>query len=99
MGQKFYANPNCKTEFSNGAIGFASSGRMDGLGPFAKVQNCPIGGTDKRLTCYATGYADTWFSAPACTRYRGKYVKGYFGMEGGAVVFHVMNSHKHLFEA
>lgn len=97
---RFYANPRCTTEYPNGAIGFAPGGPMDSLGPYAKVENCPvmIGDTEvARLTCYATGYADTWFSTPACTRKRGKYVRGYFTFEGQDVIFRVMDSHKHLF--
>ena len=43
----------------------------------AKISNCPIHGTDKRLTVYITGHPDTWFSVPAATRYRGKYIAGY----------------------
>lgn len=78
MAQKFYANPQTRTVDPNGAIRFAPGGMMDCLGHYAKVQNCPIAGTQLRLTCYATGYADTWFSVPACTRYRGRYITGYF---------------------
>jgi hypothetical protein len=39
-----------------------------------------------RLTCYATGYADTYFSIPAVTRYKGKRIKGYLttDQDGGA---------------
>jgi hypothetical protein len=94
MGQKFYAHPTDTVKYSNGAIGHRSGGPFDCLGPFAKVRHCPIDGTDIRLTCYATGYADTWFSVPACTRYRGKYIKGYFALDDGAIVFRVMDSHK-----
>lgn len=98
MGQRFYANPATRQTADNGAVSFAPGGPMDCIGHYAKVSNCPIDGTDVRLTCYATGYADTWFSVPACTRYRGKYVRGYFtGTETGPV-FRVMDSHKHLFE-
>ncbi len=46
--------------------------------PVRKVQNCPIKGTNLRLTCYATGYADSAFSIPACTRYKGKHIGGFF---------------------
>lgn len=74
--QKFAATE--KFQFSNGAIGWRPGGPFDCLGPYAKVQNCPIDGTDLRLTCYATGYADTYFSVPACTRYRGRYIGGFF---------------------
>jgi hypothetical protein len=62
---------------------------MDCLGPYAKVQNCPIKGTSLRLTAYATGTADTFFSVPACTRYRGKHVGGFFSTDqDGGIVFH-----------
>lgn len=94
MGQKFYANPKLATTFANGAVGYRSSMSFDCLGPYAKVSNCPIAGTSLRLTCYATGYADTYFSIPACTRHRGKYVAGYFSVEDGNIEFRVMNSHR-----
>lgn len=74
--QKFIARE--KREFSNGAIGYAPGGPFDCLGPYAKVLNCPIAGTELRRTAYATGYADTFFSIPACTRVKGKYIGGYF---------------------
>lgn len=74
--QKFYGRE--RREFSNGAVGYAPGGPFDCLGPYAKVTNCPIAGTSLRLTCYATGYADTFFSVPAATRIRGRYVGGYF---------------------
>lgn len=76
--QKFYSSKTDTFTSPNGAVGYRSGGPMDCLGPYAKVQNCPIDGTDLRLTAYATGYADTAFSIPACTRYRGQYVGGYF---------------------
>lgn len=45
------------------------------------------------LTCYATGYADTMFSVPACTRYKGRHIGGYFTLEEskGGAVFHVLD--------
>ncbi len=84
MGQHFVARE--RFEFSNGAIGWRPGGQFDCLGPWAKVQNCPISGTNLRRTCYATGYADTYFSIPACTVIRGKYIKGFFTQDsdGGA---------------
>lgn len=86
MGQKFAARE--KFEFSNGAIGWAPGGPFDCLGPYAKVQNCPIAGTDMRRTCYATGYADTYFSIPACTKVHGRYVAGYLTVrDGGGIEF------------
>ena len=90
MAQRFYASPSNTFEWPNGAIGHRSHGTnfpFDCLGPYAKVRNCPIEGTALRLTCYATGYADTWFSVPACTRHRGRYIKGFFSFEGGNIRF------------
>lgn len=83
-------------DFSNGAIGWAPGGPMDCLGPYAKVQNCPIvGRPGLRRTCYASGYADTFFSVPAFTRYRGKYVAGFFTRsDDGGIVFHPMARHE-----
>ena len=83
--KKFIARE--KHEFPNGAIGWRPGGPMDCLGPFAKVDKCPIDGTCVRLTCYATNYADTYFSVPAATRYKGKAVKGYFTMRDEGCVF------------
>lgn len=74
-------------QFSNGTIGWRPGGPMDCLGPYAKVQNCPIDGTDLRRTCYATGYADTWFSIPAWTRYRRQCIGGFLTSNGDAVYF------------
>ncbi len=95
MGQVFAARESF--QFANGAVGWRPGGPFDCLGPYAKVQNCPIDGTELRLTCYATGHADTYFSIPACTRRKGRYVKGYFSPDdSGGIAFHAMDSHKHL---
>ena len=48
----------------------------------------------RAVTCYATGYADTWFSVPAMTRYRGRYIAGYFTLTDGAIEFRLMDRHK-----
>lgn len=85
MSQKFIARES--VTFTNGAIGWRPGGPFDCLGPYAKVQNCPIDGTSIRRTCYATGYADTLFSVPACTRIKGKYVSGFFMMHEGGIQF------------
>jgi hypothetical protein len=90
MPQRFIATE--PFTFPNGAIGWRPGGPFDCLGPYAKVQNCPIAGTALRLTCYATGYADTWFSVPAETRHRGRRIKGYFSTEGDSIEFRPMNS-------
>lgn len=106
MSQKFYANPTTRFVFANGAIGYSPGGPFDCLGPYAKVKNCPIiilkddGGrhdTGIRLTCYASGYADTYFSVPASTRRKGKHIPGFFTMDDGAVVFIVSSKHKNIF--
>lgn len=85
-----------RREFSNGAVGWAPGGPFDCLGPYAKVQNCPIAGTSRRQTCYATGYADTFFSVPAVCRIKGKRVRGYFTMDHNAIEFRVLDTHRHL---
>ena len=85
MCQRFFATE--RTEFLNGAIGWRNDSPFDCLGPFAKVQNCPIQGTTLRLTCYATNYADTYFSVPACTRHKGKYITGFFTLKDEECVF------------
>lgn len=94
MAQKFYASNTDTLTHPNGAIGHRTGGAFDCLGPYAKVRNCPIEGTDLRLTCYATSYADTWFSVPACTRHKGKHIRGYFTQRDDGVVFCVMDAHK-----
>ncbi len=88
MGQKFYASPRDTFEFANGAVGHRPGGPFDCLGPYAIVRNCPVEGYPRRLTCYATGHADTAWTVPACTRIRGKHVGGYFSMDDGAITFH-----------
>ncbi len=85
---KFRANESYR--FANGAIGWRPGGPMDCLGPYAKVQNCPIisgTGADIRRTCYATGYADTMFSVPAMTRIKGKHIGGFFMLDDGGIKF------------
>ena len=79
--QRFYADPRHTVTSSNGAVGYSPGVHRDCLGPYAKVKNCPVMVGERevaRLTCYAQDYADTWFSIPAATRYKGKRVKGYF---------------------
>ena len=94
MGQRFYASPGHTFTWPNGAVGYRSGSPFDCLGPYAKVQNCPIAGTELRLTCYATAHADTYFSVPARTQYKGKYVRGYFTTGDSGVEFRVVDAHK-----
>ena len=98
MGQYFIARDPHR--YPNGATGWAPGGPCDCLGPWAKVQACPIVtlvDTGVRLTCYATGYADNCFSIPACTRYRGRYVRGFFTLGESGPVFIAVRG-KELFE-
>lgn len=87
MGQRYHVDPNTETVWPNGAIGYAPGGPNDPIGPYAKVKNCPIKGTALRLTCYATGEPLHAFAIPACTRFRGKHVKGVFQADEDGVVF------------
>lgn len=75
--QCFYASTERPERWPNGAVGYRPEGPYDCLGPFAKVTNCPIHGTELRRTVYATGYADTWFSIPAHCMVAGKRITGY----------------------
>lgn len=95
--QQFYAYAAESQSFTwpNGAIGFRPcSGPFDTLGPYAKVHNCPIGDTGLTRTCYATSHADTFFSIPACTRVRGKYIGGYFSQNDDGIKFNVLDRYK-----
>lgn len=99
MGQKFYADPKTRFTFPNGAVGYSPSVTGDTLGPFAKVENCPIAGTHLRRTCYATAHHDSYFSVPACTRIDGRHIAGFFstasgGAGEGGILFTVMDRHK-----
>lgn len=83
--QRFAARE--RYDFGNGIIGFRPGGPFDCLGPYAKILNCPIEGTTIKRAAYATGYADTYFTIPACTRIAGKYISGFFTMGDGAIRF------------
>lgn len=92
--QKFYASPTDTFTYANDAVGHRPGGSFDCLGPFAKVTNCPIEGTDLRRTCYARDYSDMWFSVPAHCKVRGKTITGYFTVEEDACVFRPYDKHK-----
>lgn len=97
MPQKFYADKKNPQTWNNGAIGYGPSSPYDCLGPFAVVYHCPIPINERltiKRTCYATGYADTFFSIPACTRYKGKYIGGYLTMADDGPEFRVYDRFK-----
>ena len=60
----------------------------------AKIQNCRIDGTEKRLTVYMTGEPDTYFSQPAATRCKGRHVAGYVTVDDNGLHFRAMDRHK-----
>lgn len=96
--QRFYASNDTFT-WPDGAIGHRTgAGPFDCLGPYAKVRNCRIEGTDRRVTAYATGYADTAFSTPAACKVRGRYVGGFFAKANeigdDSITFHVYDRFK-----
>jgi hypothetical protein len=95
-GQRFYANPATKDTARNGAVSYGPGGPFDCLGSWSKVVNCPIVGTTLRRTCYATGYADTYFSVPAVCTVRGRRIVGYLTTTDDGPEFHALDSHKGL---
>lgn len=95
-GQKFYASPTDTFTWKNGAVGHRRGGSFDYLGPYAKVRNCPIDGTNLRLTCYATAHADTMFSVPAVTEYKRKRIAGFFLLDKGDIMFCPFARFRHL---
>jgi len=76
-----------KREYPNGAVGWAPGGPFDCLGPWAKVERCPVEGTGLTRTCYATGYATDYFSIPARCSIGGRTIKGFFTLRDGNPVF------------
>jgi hypothetical protein len=95
MAQVFYASQTDTFTWPNNAIGHRPGGPMDCLGPFAKVRNCPVAGTTRRVTAYASGYANTYFSIPANCKINGQYVRGYFTTDAvDGVEFRVMDAYK-----
>jgi hypothetical protein len=95
--QKFYANPSTEFVHPNGAIAYGPGGPFDVLGRYSKIKNCPVAGTGLRLTAYARNYADTHFSIPACARYKGKYIGGYFTNTEQGVEFRPMEKYLERF--
>lgn len=88
MPQRFHASPTDTFTWSNGAVGHRPGGPFDCLGPYAKVKNCPVEGNG-RYTCYAQSYPDTYFTIPAATRIRGRYIRGFFSADSsGSLMFY-----------
>lgn len=94
--QKFIARE--RFLFVNGAIGWRPGGPFDCLGPYAKVENCPIDGTDLRCTAYASNYADSFFSVPARTKVKGKYIKGFFTTRNDGCIFVPLDAYRDRLE-
>jgi len=103
--QRFYAHPTNTFTWPNGAVGHRPGTLFDCLGPYAKVRNCPVvglplprrakcgGGETRgnRYTCYATGYADTYFSIPAVTKVRGVRIRGYLTVDEAGIEFRMFD--------
>ena len=64
----------------NGSIRYLTGAPFRSL---AAVGNCPCADGRRRMV-YATGEPDTFFSVPAATRVKGKWVSGFLTMEGTA---------------
>lgn len=82
--QRFYAHPDNTFTWPNGAVGHRPGGPFDCLGPYAVVRNVPIKGTKLRVTAYASGYPDTFFSVPAACKVNARYIGGFFTFEKNA---------------
>ena len=54
----------------------------------SKINNCRIHGVDYRLTVYVSAEPDTFFSIPANTRRKGKYIKGFLTTDDDGYIFH-----------
>lgn len=70
--------------------------RWMGGDSLAKIENCRIHDFDARRMVYVTGEPDTYFSQPAACKVKGATVKGYLTGDDSGLVFHAMDSHKHL---
>lgn len=95
MAQRFIARE--KHEFANGAIGWRPGGPFDCVGPYAKVQNCPVmldGVEILRRTCYATSPARDFFSVPACTKVLQIHIGGFFTTGDKGPEFHAHGKYR-----
>lgn len=72
--------------FPNGAIGHREGIMQGSILPFTKISNCPIKGTDIRLTCRSAKH-ESYYRISAYTKYKGKRIKGYLIKEGRNVLF------------
>ncbi len=80
----FFTDDAHKDIRDNGSIGFRAHGIM---GTLSKVKNCPIKGTELRLTARCTNYADTWFSVPAEITYKKKHITGFVSSDESGYYF------------
>jgi hypothetical protein len=91
MGMQKYRADTARKE-SDGAVAWHA--QWMGGATLSRVNACRIDGVDYRLTVYATGEPDTYFSQPAATRRRGRYIAGYLTRDESGYVFHAMDRHK-----
>lgn len=64
----------------------------------AKIQNCRIDGSDLRRMVYVTGDPDSYFSQPAACKVSGQVVRGYLTGDDSGMIFHAMDSHRHILD-
>lgn len=62
----------------------------------AKIENCRIHESELRRMVYITSEPCTFFSQPAACKVKGKTVRGYITSDDSGMIFHAMDSHKHL---
>lgn len=77
-------------QFSNGAVGQCRPGYPH-LSVLAHVRNCPVAGTDLRVTAKAVRRPDTMFSIPATARIGNYRVRGYLTVTDDCVEFNREN--------
>ena len=81
----YYTDPKDPgTEYANGSKSFHTPRPWCQL---SKVQNCPIAGTNLRLTARITGQPDTFFSVPARIQYKKKNITGFISRKDDGYYF------------
>ena len=70
---RYYFDKSQGMKMPNGSIRHLSPGPFSSL---AAVENCPCADGKRRMV-YATGEPDSFFTVPAATRVKGKWVSGF----------------------
>lgn len=81
----YYTDPKDPgTEYPNGSKSFHTHRPWCQL---SKVKNCPIAGTEIRLTAWVTGEPTTYFSIPAFIQYKRKSIRGFISGDCDGLYF------------